>query len=107
MIDLIDDNVVPVQGHLPAVLQVIVLQLGPHEPGAGLHHLLDGVRLGGDHGGAVVQPEGALVVTTHHQPNPLVAAQVHVEVVCVRPLEVGQHGYVLLYDLVLLGFISQ
>lgn len=96
-----------VQRHLPAVLEVIILQLGPHEPGAGLHHLLDGLGLGADHGGAVVQPQRALVIPTDHQPHPLVTAQVHVEVVSVGPLEVGQHRHVLLYDLILLGLISQ
>ena len=60
-----------------------------------------------DHGGHVVQPEGALVVTADHQTDPLVAAQVHVEVVRVGPLQVGQHRHLLLYDLVLLRFLSQ
>ena len=31
----VDDDVVTVDGHLPGVLQVVVLQLGPHEPGEG------------------------------------------------------------------------
>ena len=34
-------------------------------------------------------------------------SQVHVEVVSVGPLQVGQHCYFLLYDLVLLGVLCQ
>ena len=40
--DLVDDDVVPVQRDLATVLEVVVLQLRPHEPGGGLHLVLDG-----------------------------------------------------------------
>ena len=107
MTHLIYDDVMSVQRNFPADLQVIVLQFRPHQPGGGLHHLPQGLRLGHHHVGAVVQPERALVVTADHQTDALVAAQVHVEVVRVGPLQVGQHGHVLLYDFVLFCFIIQ
>ena len=31
--NLIDDDIVTVEGNLPGVFEVVVLQLGPHEPG--------------------------------------------------------------------------
>ena len=96
-----------IQRHLPAVLQMIILKLRPHQPGAGLHHLLNGLGLGVDHGGAVVQPQRALVITTDNQTDPLVTTKVHVEVVGVRPLEVGQHRHLLLNNLIFLGLLSQ
>ena len=107
MTHLVYDDVVSVQRNFPADLQVIVLQFRPHQPGGGLHHLPQGLRLGHHHVGAVVEPQRALIVPADHQPDPLVTAQVHVEVVRVGPLEVGQHRDLLLYDLVLLCFLSQ
>ena len=63
---LVDDDVVAVERHLPRVLEVVVLQLGPVEAGGGLEDVLDGGLGGGGvvaaELGLVVEPEGALVV---------------------------------------------
>ena len=96
-----------IQRNLPTVLEMIILEVGPHEPGGRLHHLPDRVWLGGHHARAVVQPQRALVIATDHQTDPLVTTKVHVEVVGVRPLEVGQHCHLLLDNLILLGLLSQ
>ena len=47
------------------------LKLGPHEHGGGVHHLGEGLRAALHHLRQVVEPEGALVVPAHHQPNSL------------------------------------
>ena len=86
---------------------MIILEVRPHEPGGRLHHLPERVWLGGHHARAVVQPQRALVISTDHQTDPLVTTKVHVEVVGVRPLEVGQHCHLLLNNLILLGLLSQ
>lgn len=64
---LVDDDAVLVQGDLPRVLQVVVLQFGPHEPDGGLHDLGDGGRGVAAELGQVVQPQGALVVAASDQ----------------------------------------
>ena len=97
----------PVQGNLSADLQMIVLQLWPHQSGGRLHDLPQWLGLGHHHAGTVVEPQRSLVVPTNHQSDALVTSEVHVEIVRVGPLEVGQHRHLLLYDLVLLGFLSQ
>lgn len=107
MTNLINNYIVSVQRNLPTILEMIILQIRPHQPGGWLHHLPERVGLGGHHRGTVVQPQRALVISADHQTDPLVTAQVHVKIVSVGPLEIGQHGHLLLYDLVLLGLLSQ
>ena len=42
MTNLVYNDVVPVKRNLPAVLQMIILQLWPHQASGWVNHLLDG-----------------------------------------------------------------
>ena len=54
---LINDDVMFVQGDLPRVLQMIILELRPHESGGWLHDLPEWLRLDTRHAGTVIQPQ--------------------------------------------------